>query len=38
MRAIVFDQPGDENVLHVGEVARPALGTDEIRIRVRATA
>lgn len=38
MRAIVFDQPGDESVLHLGEAARPDLGPDEIRIRVRATA
>jgi len=38
MRAIVFDQPGDENVLHIGEVPRPQLGPDDIRIRVRATA
>ena len=38
MRAIVFDQPGDEDVLHIGEAPRPALAADEIRIRVRATA
>ena len=38
MRAIVFDQPGDESVLHIGEVERPALAPQEIRIRVRATA
>src|SRR5258707_6585496 len=38
MRAIVFDQPGDEHVLHLGEAPPPALGPDEIRIRVRATA
>ncbi len=38
MRAIVFDQPGDETVLRVGDVPRPGLGPDEIRIRVRATA
>lgn len=38
MRAIVFDQPGDEGVLHIGEVAAPALGPDDLRIRVHATA
>jgi putative PIG3 family NAD(P)H quinone oxidoreductase len=38
MRAIVFDQPGDEGVLHIGEVEAPRLGTDDLRIRVRATA
>src|SRR5574341_1338219 len=34
MRAVVFDQPGDESVLRVGEVAEPALGPGELRIRV----
>ena len=38
MRAIVFDQPGDESVLHIGEVPAPALGPNDVRIRVRATA
>lgn len=38
MRAIVFDQPGDENVLHIGEVPRPELTADQIRIGVHATA
>jgi tumor protein p53-inducible protein 3 len=38
MRAIVFDQPGDESVLHIGEAPAPALGADDLRIRVRATA
>ena len=38
MRAIVFDQPGDEDVLHIGEVPPPALGPEDIRIHVRATA
>jgi putative PIG3 family NAD(P)H quinone oxidoreductase len=37
MRAIVFDQPGDESVLKMGEVEKPAAGAGEIRIRVRAT-
>jgi putative PIG3 family NAD(P)H quinone oxidoreductase len=34
MRAVVFDQPGDESVLRVGEVDAPALGPNELRIRV----
>ena len=38
MRAIVFDQPGDEGVLRLGEVETPALGADDLRIRVHATA
>lgn len=38
MRAIVFDQPGDESVLHIGEVPAPPLGANDLRIRVRATA
>jgi putative PIG3 family NAD(P)H quinone oxidoreductase len=37
MRAIVFEQPGDESVLRLGEVERPAAGAGEIRIRVRTT-
>jgi tumor protein p53-inducible protein 3 len=37
MRAIVFDQPGAEDVLHVGEVDPPRAGADDLRIRVRAT-
>jgi putative PIG3 family NAD(P)H quinone oxidoreductase len=36
MRAIVFDQPGDESVLHVGEVEAPPLGPGALRIRVAA--
>jgi len=36
MRAVVFDQPGDESVLRVGEVEAPALGPGELRIRVAA--
>jgi tumor protein p53-inducible protein 3 len=38
MRAIVFDQPGDESVLHIGAAPRPQLAADELRIRVRTTA
>jgi tumor protein p53-inducible protein 3 len=38
MRAIVFDHPGDESVLHLGDVPPPALGPDDLRVRVRATA
>lgn len=38
MKAIVFDNPGGEDVLKLGEVAPPTLGPAEIRIRVRATA
>nr|VFJ54362.1 MAG: putative NAD(P)H quinone oxidoreductase, PIG3 family [Candidatus Kentron sp. DK] len=37
MRAITFDQPGDESVLYTGEVEAPAMGPDDIRIRSRAT-
>lgn len=38
MRAIVFDRPGEESVLHLAEVERPTLGPNDLRIRVRATA
>jgi len=38
MKAIVFDQPGDESVLKIGEVERPRLSAAQIRIRVRGTA
>jgi tumor protein p53-inducible protein 3 len=38
MRAIVFDQPGDESALHLGDAPSPTLGPEEIRLRVRATA
>jgi len=38
MRAIVFDTPGAEDVLHLGDAPAPALGPDDLRIRVRATA
>ena len=38
MRAIIFDHPGDESVLHIGAAPRPDIGPDDLRIRVRATA
>ncbi len=38
MRAVVVDHPGDENVMRIAEVAAPALGPGEVRIRVVATA
>ncbi len=38
MRAVVFDTPGTEDVLTLAEVPAPALGPDDLRIRVRATA
>jgi putative PIG3 family NAD(P)H quinone oxidoreductase len=38
MRAILFDEPGDESVLHLGEAPAPSLGADELRIRVAACA
>jgi putative PIG3 family NAD(P)H quinone oxidoreductase len=38
MKAIVFDAPGNEDVLQLGEVSPPPLGPEDIRIRVRATA
>jgi putative PIG3 family NAD(P)H quinone oxidoreductase len=38
MRAIVFDQFGDESTLRIGDVEPPTLASNELRIRVRATA
>ena len=38
MKAIVIDHPGDESVLHVGDVDAPLLVEGSIRIRVHATA
>jgi putative PIG3 family NAD(P)H quinone oxidoreductase len=38
MKAIVFDAPGNEDVLRLGEVPPPPLGPEDIRIRVHATA
>jgi putative PIG3 family NAD(P)H quinone oxidoreductase len=34
MRAVVFDEPGDEDVFRVAEVPAPALGDGEARIAV----
>jgi putative PIG3 family NAD(P)H quinone oxidoreductase len=34
MKAVIFDKPGDESVLHVGEVEAPELGPNDLRIRV----
>jgi NADPH:quinone reductase-like Zn-dependent oxidoreductase len=36
MRAIVVPGPGDESVLQIGDVPRPALGPADVRIRVSA--
>jgi putative PIG3 family NAD(P)H quinone oxidoreductase len=36
VRAIVFDGPGDEGVLRLGNVPEPEMGPDEVRIRVAA--
>src|ERR1051326_2411166 len=38
MRAVIFEQPGDESVLHLGEAPDPTLGPNDLRIGVRATA
>jgi putative PIG3 family NAD(P)H quinone oxidoreductase len=38
MRAILFDAPGDESVLYLGEAPAPELGPDDVRIRVAACA
>jgi putative PIG3 family NAD(P)H quinone oxidoreductase len=38
MRAIVIREPGDEDVLQLGEAPEPELGPEDVRIRVRATA
>jgi tumor protein p53-inducible protein 3 len=38
VRAIVFDQPGDESVLAVRDVEAPRPGPEDLLIRVRATA
>ncbi len=36
MRAVVFDEPGDESVLRVDEVPAPEIGEGEVLIRVAA--
>jgi len=36
MRAILIDQPGDENVMRIGEAPAPRLGASDIRLRVAA--
>ena len=33
MKAIVIDEPGDENCMQLGRVPRPELGAGSIRIR-----
>ncbi len=38
MRAIVFDTPGDPNVLRVADIPSPTLGPQEVRIAVRTCA
>ena len=38
MEAIVFDKPGDESVLRLGEVSAPAMEPGGLRIRVAASA
>ncbi|HZO80061.1 MAG TPA: NAD(P)H-quinone oxidoreductase [Candidatus Binataceae bacterium] len=35
MKAVIFDKPGDESVLKVGEAADPRPGAGELLIRVR---
>lgn len=34
MRAVVFDEPGDEDVLRVAEVPAPSLGEGEVRVAI----
>ena len=36
MRAILFDLPGDDSVLYLGQSDVPAMGPDDLRIRVSA--
>jgi len=38
MKAIIFEQPGGEEVLKIGEAPAPEMGPEDLRIRVRATA
>jgi putative PIG3 family NAD(P)H quinone oxidoreductase len=36
VRAVVFERPGDESVLHVGEAPAPRCGPRDLRLRVHA--
>jgi putative PIG3 family NAD(P)H quinone oxidoreductase len=36
MKAIVYEEPGDESVLRIGEAASPELGSGDLRLRVAA--
>ena len=36
MRAIVQDHYGDSNTLHLTEIAKPAVGDDDVLVRIRA--
>jgi len=38
MKAILFDAPGDESVLHLGDAPEPDLAAGEVRLAVRASA
>jgi NADPH:quinone reductase-like Zn-dependent oxidoreductase len=38
MKAILFDSPGDEDVLYLGQAPEPSCGHDDLRIAVSATA
>jgi len=38
MKAIVFENPGAEDVLQLGEAPEPVLGAEDLRLAVRATA
>jgi tumor protein p53-inducible protein 3 len=38
MKAILFDQPGDENQLYIGEVPDPTAGPGQVLLHVAATA
>jgi putative PIG3 family NAD(P)H quinone oxidoreductase len=38
MKAIIFDAPGDPDVLYLGEVPEPVPGPEDLLVRVRASA
>ena len=38
MKAILFDSPGEVDVLYLGEAPAPACGDEDLRIAVSATA